>query len=147
MCVQVNDVSNLHEIINSVEFWKIAIPSLAAIVIAFLSHQLAVSRQFSEQRKKQRIEYLTSSFKSLMMYSNNPDELEGLKHLRDATIGIQFLGSKYQVQQMQTILDKFKAGESAELDPLICSLRDELRQELDLEKVDGNVYWAHPKKR
>ena len=147
MCVQVNDVSNLHEIINSAEFWKIAIPSVAAIVIAFLSHQLAVSRQLAEQRKKQRIEYLISSFKSLMMFSNNPDGTEGAKHLRDATMSIQFLGSKYQVHQIQTILENLKKqDELVELDPLICSLRDELRQELGLEKVAGNVHWTHPKK-
>lgn len=132
-------------VISSIEFWKVVIPAIVAIGIAFLSHQWAVSRQLAEQKKKMRVEYLASSFRSLMMFSNNPRKHEGAEHLREATIAIQFLGNKSQVEMLHGIVDELlKPNGKAELDPLLASLRDELREELNLEKVEGNIYWTHP---
>uniref|UniRef100_UPI001C4FBE76 hypothetical protein n=1 Tax=Crenothrix polyspora TaxID=360316 RepID=UPI001C4FBE76 len=91
------------ELFTSYEFWKIGLPALIAIIVAFVSHQLAVSRQFVEQRRKQRIDYLISSFTSLMMYSNNRDK-EAVSHLRDASIAIQFLGTSEQSKLMQEFI-------------------------------------------
>ena len=148
----------IKNIISSVEFWKIIIPASVAIFVAYESHQLAVSRQIeaqklivsrqiNEQIRKHRIDYLISSFNDLMMFSNNPDKQEGAKHLRDAAISTQFLGSSDQIEKMRTVLDIIlnKPNEVAELDPLLISLRTEIRNYLDLEPVSGGIYWLHPR--
>jgi hypothetical protein len=131
------------ELFTSYEFWKIGLPALIAISVAFVSHQLAVSRQLAEQRRKQKIDYLISSFTSLMMYSNNRDK-EAVSHLRNASIAIQFLGTSEQSKLMQEFIDTLSEGKSAELDPLLFSLRNDIRSELNLEKITGPVYWVHP---
>lgn len=131
-------------LLSSVEFWKIALPSIIAIVLAVISHQFAISRQLAEQRRKQRIEYLISSFTALMMYSNNQDKRVASEKLREASISIQFLGTSGQVEMMRTILAGLGAGETVNLDPLIFSLRDDIRRELGIEQVSGPVYWTHP---
>ena len=133
----------ISKVFNSLEFWKIAIPSLIAIVIALVSHQLAVSRQIREQRKKQKIEYLIEAFSSLMSFSNNPNKQEAAVHLRSAAMKIQFMGSKSQDKQMKELIDSLIKKNDFNFDPLLCSLRDELRSELTLEKLEGNVYWVH----
>ncbi|MDN5112125.1 hypothetical protein ACOL3B_01435 [Aliarcobacter butzleri] len=38
--------------------------------------------------------------------------------------------------------DSIGKGEIIEYDTLINSLRDDLRKELELEKIEGNVHWA-----
>ena len=129
----------------SPDFLKIFIPSVIAIVVAFYSHTSAVTRQINEHKLKQRIEHLSNSFRSLLMFSGNPNQEEGSKHLRDALISIQFLGTKWQVDQMQQLIDTLGTeGAVFSFDPLLASLRDELRENLDLEKIEGKVYWSHP---
>lgn len=129
----------------SIEFWKIIVPSMIAILVAFGSHQLAVYRQLSEYRRKQRTEYLISAFKALMMNSNNPNIKDAVTGLRDATILIQFLGTQEQSNMMQAVLDKIFNDENASLDELLSSLRDDIRKELNLGKLNSRIYWVHPK--
>ncbi len=131
-------------ILHSPDFWKIAAPALIAVAIAFASHQLGLSRQLAEQRRKQRIEYLISSFKALMMFSNNQNRDEGAKNLRDAAISIQFLGKPKQVDLMRDIIDRLSSRRDVDLDVLLFSLRDDIRLELKIEPVTGPVYWTHP---
>ena len=131
--------------IVSPDFLKIFIPSCIAIGVAFYSHKSAVSRQIDEQRRKQRVEYLENAFRSLLMFSNNPNKYEGSANLRNAAISIQFLGTKWQVEQMQELIETLgKSGANFSFDPLLVSLRNELREFLDLGHLDGKVYWTHP---
>ncbi|WP_025653071.1 MULTISPECIES: hypothetical protein [Psychrobacter] len=139
-------MSRFLAIFVSIDFLKIFIPAIIAIATAFYSHQSAVKLQINEQKSEQRIDHLKKSFKSLLMYSSNPNKEEAAKHLRDASISIQFMGTKWQVEQMQQLIDsELGTGDSDfSFDPLIASLRDELRESLDLEELEGKVYWVHP---
>lgn len=130
--------------LHSKEFWGIALPFLIALILAFISHQFAVSRKLNEQRKEKRIEYLTGSFNSLMHFSNNPNKAEADISLRNAVIQIQFQGNPSQVNMMKRLLENLGKNKSADFGPLIDSIRDELRKELGLEKVGAGVYWFHP---
>jgi hypothetical protein len=127
-----------------VEFWKIAIPALVAILLAMASYQFSVSRQITEQRRKQRVEYLIGAFRSLMLFSNNPDKQAAGENLREAAIAIQFFGTQEQSRALQKFLQEYQRGES-DLDPLLFSLRNDLRKELDLGELIEPVYWTHPK--
>lgn len=128
------------------EFWKIFIPSLVAIFVAFGSHQLAVYLQLAEYRRKQRTEYLIGAFKALMMNSNNPNMDEAVPALREAAILIQFLGTDDQARLMNDVLEKMLSDQPASLDPLLESLRNDIRKELKLEPIDRSIFWIHPKK-
>ena len=129
----------------NIEYLKILIPFIGSVLIAFLSHQLAVSRTLSEYQRKQRTEYLISAFKALMINSNNPNMREAVPALRDAAILIQFLGSKEQAQMMNEVADVMLSGGAASLDPLLASLRNDIRTELKREKLDTKIFWLHPK--
>lgn len=131
----------------SEEILKILIPSSIAIIVALLSHQLAKSKEIKESRRKHRIEYLLKAYQNLMIYSNNPNQLEQALALREANITIQIYGSKWQVDQVRNLNTALQNKENFSLDPLLNNLRDELRSILKLEKVEGNVYWNHPHPR
>ena len=129
----------------SIEYLKILIPSIITVLIAFGSHQLAVYRTLSEYRRKQKTEYLISAFKALMINSNNPNMREAVPALRDALILIQFFGSKEQAEMMNEVADVMLSGRCASLDPLLASLRNDIRKELHIEKLDTKIFWLHPK--
>jgi hypothetical protein len=128
-----------------IEYLKILFPSLVAVLIAIGSHQLAVFRTLSEYRRKQRTEYLIAAFKALMINSNNPNVHEAITALRDAAILIQFLGSKSQAKMMSDVAEAMINAETASLDPLLASLRDDIRRELHIEKIDTKIFWLHPR--
>lgn len=129
----------------SPDFLKVFVPSIIAIMVARHSHKSAVTRQINEHKLKQRIDHLSNSFRSLLMFSGNLNEEEGSKHLRDALISIQFMGTKWQVEQMQQLIETLNTeGAVFSFDPLLASIRDELRSHLDLEMLQGEVYWCHP---
>lgn len=128
-----------------IEFWKILVPSVIAIVVAVWSHQSAVKRQLAEYRRKQRTEYLISAFKALMLNSNNENLKEAVPALRDAAILIQFMGTQRQVEMLNDVIDKMSKRESASLDPLLSSLRDDIRNELKLGSIESRMFWIHPK--
>ena len=140
-------MSQLLAIFISSDFLRIFIPAIIGIVVALYSHKSAVTRQIDEQKLEQRIDHLKKSFKSLLMFSGNSNKEEAAKHLRDASISIQFMGTKWQVEQMQKLIDSElgKGDPNFSFDPLLASLRDELRKSLDLEELEGKVYWIHPK--
>lgn len=137
----------MENIFTSVEFLKVLVPSVIAILLAFISHQLAKTREINESRRKHKIDYLLKAYQALMTFSNNPNELESAIALRDACITIQIYGSKWQVEQVRKLNDTMRKDGTFELDPLLNNLRDELRNILKLEMVDGNVYWTHPHPR
>lgn len=128
----------------SEEFLKILIPALIAIIVAVLSHQLAKTRELNEERRKHKIAYLLKAYTSLMNHTNNPNELEGTLALRDAVQTIQIYGSKWQVNELNRILKLIELNKTADLDPILNNLRDELREKLSLGKVEGDIYWVHP---
>ena len=70
---------------------------------------------------------------------------EAVPALRDAAILIQFLGSKEQAQMMNEVADVMLSGGAASLDPLLASLRNDIRTELKREKLDTKIFWLHPK--
>ncbi|MGV0886002.1 hypothetical protein V6760_03905 [Acinetobacter venetianus] len=133
---------------TSESFFKILIPSILAIILAFLSHQLAISRSLKEKRNNHKIEYLLKAYENLLIFSQNPDRKESFLALRSASMTIQIYGTPWQVEQVReliTISTSSNEEEQFSLDPLLNSLRDELRSELKLEKISGNVYWVQPK--
>lgn len=140
-------MSQLFAFFVSIDFLKIVIPAAIAVAIAFHTYKSAVKLQINERKSEQRIDYLKESFKSLLMYSGNLNKKEALKHLRDASIYIQFMGTKEQVEQMHKLINSElgKGDLNFSFDPLLKSLRDELRESLELEKLEGNVYWIQHK--
>ncbi len=54
---------------------------------------------------------------------------------------IQLFGSNEQVELAKKLANDVANGEQFALDPLINSLRTELRQQLELKRIEGNVTW------
>jgi hypothetical protein len=59
--------------------------------------------------------------------------------MESAFADIQLFGSKKQVQLVEDFASEFSKANSALLDPLLNSLRQDLRKELGYEQINSNV--------
>lgn len=121
--------------------WDLLIPLLATTVVAiggwFAAHRLASIRDQVAERRKMRVQHLLAAYRRLEPYGRVTPE--NARDLEQAIADIQLLGSPEQVALAQSFAVAFAQNGTAPLDPLLISLRSELRTELDLPQVVGNL--------
>jgi hypothetical protein len=115
--------------------------AIVAIITAFFAHKWAVDRGIQEAQRKQKLEYLLSASTDLMLASHNPDLKEAANLLQRASIKIQFLGTLEQIDLIQTEIKSLNTGKS-DLDPILQSLRKEVRKELRLDPTASAIMWT-----
>ena len=69
------------------------------------------------------------------------DRDELIDGVEDFVASIQLYGSPEQIRLMQELVDAFKQGGRVSLDAILNSLRNEIREELQLEPVKGDIWW------
>lgn len=106
------------------------------------AHYFTSKRDKTNKRREISIDHLVSAYRTLTNEVShrkpNPDRRQALENILS---DIQLFGSSEQVELARKLADEVAAGASFELDPLINSLRDELRNQLELKPINGNVKW------
>ena len=99
-------------------------------------------RDASNKRREIRLQYLIDAYRILTnevsQRDQNPERREKLENLLS---DIQLFGSLSQVELSKQLANEVASGAGFELSPLIISLRDDLRKELNLSEVSGKVKW------
>ncbi len=116
-------------------------------IVAFLGwvvvDQLNRDRDRQNKLRDIRMQYLITSFKYLSDASNRPYSPESAQYHRNiesAIADIQLFGTEDQIILVNTFIDESCKTE-ASLDGLLNDLRKELRKELGLSQLQGNVRW------
>lgn len=124
------------------EFIKIFTTISLAAIGWIAAHYFTSKRDISNKRREISIEHLINAYRVLTNEIShrklNDDRKVALENLLS---DIQLFGSDEQVAMSKSLADEVAEGGSFELDPLINSLRNDLRAQLKLEKVQGNVRW------
>lgn len=119
---------------------------LTSVVLAFLGSLLAyvttIRRDRVAKRRDLRTQYLLEAYRRLEGAGNRAEpSTDAVKALESAVADIQLLGSVEQAVIARTFALEFATNGSAPLDPLLESLRSDLRKELSLPTVkEGIVY-------
>jgi hypothetical protein len=119
---------------------------LVALVGWFFVHRLTAWRDRVNHNRKVRTEFLVKAFQNLANAANRPPT-PGAQHFRDmesAIADIQLFGSKPQIRMVDAFTKEFEEKKQASLDPLLSSLRADLRKELGYDPVTQNVRWFRP---
>ncbi len=89
-------------------------------------------------------DFLVTAFQHLANSANRPfaPGAEHLKEMESALADIQLFGTKKQIQLVEDFAREFAQANSASLDPLLNSLRQDLRKELGYEQMSSNVKWV-----
>jgi hypothetical protein len=107
-------------------------------------HRFSSWRDRINHKRKMQTDFLVTAFQHLANSANRPFA-PGAEHLNDmesALADIQLFGSKKQVQLVENFATEFAKASSASLDPLLNSLRQDLRKELGYEQINSNVKWV-----
>ena len=119
---------------------------IATISIAVLGwiigHYFTNRRNRIQKRRDLTIEHLIKAYRILTTeIAHRQETKEGAKKLENILSDIQLFGSLVQVELAKNLIEVVVSGNEFELDPLINSLRNDLRKQLGLKKVEGNVKW------
>ena len=130
--------------------WKLLVPLLITTMIAiigwFAAHRLAANRDRVNKHRDIRIEYLIKAYQKLENAVHRKPEPNSsyFQDMESTVADIQLFGTESQIEKVKTFLNEFEEKGKGSLDDLLNDLRDELRKELDLSKVEGNVRWFRP---
>jgi hypothetical protein len=125
-----------------VDYLKIVITLILAVLGWLVAHYFTAKRGSINKRREMSIEHLVDAYRVLAhdisrreLTSERQEKLENL--LSD----IQLFGSTEQVELAKQLADQVAAGGEFQLDILINSLRNDLRAQLNLSRIEGNVKW------
>lgn len=127
---------------------SVNISHLITVVVAIggwlVVHRFSAWRDRINHKRKMQTKFLVAAFQHLANSANRPFA-PGAEHQRDmerSLADIQLFGSKKQVQLVEDFASEFSQAGSASLDPLLNSLRQDLRKELGYEQINSNVKWV-----
>jgi hypothetical protein len=131
---------------ENLSFWldilKIAIGVVLAVVGWIVGYRLASRNTREQKRRDLTTEHLISAYRILTNeISHRKETPERSLKMENILSDIQLFGSPFQVEMAKRLADEVANGGEFQLDPLINSLRDDLRNELKLSPVNGNVKW------
>jgi hypothetical protein len=114
---------------------------VAAAVAAVLAHRFTSRRDLANRRRELRTEYLLNAYRAVAdaIGRNLQQSPEDARAFERGLTDIQLLGSKSQAEMAMKLGREMT--ETAEGDPhsLLRALRDDLRDELDLEQLSTEV--------
>lgn len=123
--------------------WKLFAQLIVAFVVAALGwwtgHILTTRRDVANERRKLRISYLIEAFRSLEGAVHSLGAKDQKKRLQAAIVDIQLLGSPEQVKLAANFAIQMGKSSEAPIDELLADLRDSLRKELELERVEQKI--------
>ena len=124
------------------EYTKIIITALVAVLSWVVGHYLTSEKSRNDKKRDLSIEYLTDAYKFLateIVLKHISDE--NWVKLEGVIANIQLFGSPEQIVLAKELANSIAQGGEFRLDALINSLRKDLRKQLGLKMVPGNVIW------
>lgn len=109
----------------------------AAAIAAVLAHRLTSRRDQTNRRNDLRVQYLLGAYRAVADAAHrdlDPDSAH-VRTFEQGLTDIQLLGSKEQAEMAVVITRALAEKGEAQMDDLLLSLRDDLRDELKLERL------------
>jgi len=125
-----------------IDYIKIITTIILAVIGWIIGHLLTNRINQKQKRRELSTEHLVNAYRILTNeISHRVETKERSLKLENILSDIQLFGSSIQVEMARELANEVAQGDSFELDLLINSLRDDLRKQLGLDKINGNVTW------
>jgi len=116
------------------------VTTIVAIVGWLAVHRLSAARDRANKRRELRVQYLIDAYRKLENAGNRKTSTrDHVDVFESAVADIQLFGSPEQVKLARKFALDFAAQGAAALDPLLNSLRADLRQELQLPSLEETI--------
>ena len=124
------------------EYLKIIITICLAVIGWLIAHSFTAKRDLKNKQRELSTTHLINAYRILTNDVSHRELTDARQEkLENILADIQLFGSKEQVELAKNLAISASAGGQFELDPLINSLRNDLRKALNLPKVENNVQW------
>ena len=132
------------------EYLKITITVVIAVLGWIIGHYVNSQRDVRVKRQETTTKYLIEAYRVLTHDINRRElTVERKIKLENLIADIQLFGSSAQIKTAKDLVEEIVQKKDFSLDLLLNNLRDDLREQLKLEKIEGNVRWIRydpPKK-
>lgn len=123
--------------------WDLLLPLVVTAAVAgvgwFVAHRLSVARDRVARRRELRTEYLIEAFRRLAKSANRDVLHPYATEIESALADIQLFGTPEQIDMAIVLIQDLVEAYDADSNPLLNSLRDELRKELGLPATERYV--------
>jgi hypothetical protein len=119
---------------------------LVAVISWFAGNWLNERRDRANKQREIRLQYQIETSRRLALAVQRRPE-PGSKYFRDmeaAVADIQLFGTESQIARTSALLQQWKRTNKGSFNDLLKDLRDDLRKELNLPPVSGDVQWFRP---
>ncbi|MCK5113371.1 MAG: hypothetical protein KAR11_01260 [Phycisphaerae bacterium] len=123
-------------------YLQIIVGVVLAVIGWVIGNYFSNKRSLVSKRREIVTEHLINAYRILTCEISHreliPDRKEKLENILS---DIQLFGSLEHVELARELTEGLATNKAFELDPLINSLRDDLREELNLKNITGNIKW------
>jgi len=114
---------------------------VAGIAGAYIGHVLTARRERRNRLQQQRSQYLVDAYRAFAKANHHPRLYEVADDLEQAIADIQLFGTPELIALTQTFCREMAAEETASLDDILTTIRQNLRTELGEKPVSGKMMW------
>ncbi len=104
----------------------------------YIVHLFATKRDRKNKQKELRINYLIEAWRKLE-YASNRKDVNAVEYVEKPIADIQLFGTKKQIELAIKIANELAETRGTNLIELLTELRQDLRRELNLEKIDTPI--------
>lgn len=121
---------------------QLLIPLLITAVVTicgwYIAHLLAAKRDRRNKQRELRTNYLIEAWRKLE-YASNRKGVNAIEYVERPIADIQLFGTKKQIELTLKIATELAETRGTNLIELLTELRQDLRRELNLEKIDTPI--------
>lgn len=123
--------------------WSLLITSIVTITGWGIGSYLNSKRDRENKLLDIKLNYLIDAYRKLANSSQRTTNYEYFKFDMESAISdIQLFGSKEQIELLNNaIIDLNKYNAGLDVDPILNSLRNDLRKEINLDTINSSVNW------
>jgi hypothetical protein len=131
--------------VNSHPLVTLLIPTAVAVASWFIGSWLSERRDRANKRRDLRVQYLIGAYRRLATATERKEtDAAYFADLDSALVDVQLFGSADQIAAAQRFAKELAEHRAAQLTELLASLRDDLREELKLNRVKGPLVVLRP---
>ena len=129
------------------EYVQIIVTIVLAVIGWIIAHRFTNLREIGQKRRELTTKVLIDSYNVLTNDIAQRELTDERTSKLEFTLSqIQLFGTEEQVDLVWEFIQNRVNRNEASLDPLIKSLRNSLREDLNLSRIDNNVSWIRHKK-
>jgi hypothetical protein len=130
------------QVLSSLEIWKILVTIIIAALGWIIVHYFNTKRDRTLKRRELVTSHLINSYKVLTIdITQREANTERDLKLESVIAELQLFGSEEQIRLTKKLVDDIHNKSGFLMDDLINNLRNDLRDELGLSLIQGNVRW------